>query len=75
LIKFIGDNEYVIGDYVTYVDFYWFELLELMNFIMEGKLYEQYPKLHAYHVRFAKLPGVNQAFYSKENQSLGFNNK
>jgi len=60
---------------VTYVDFYWFELLELMNFITEGGVYKDYPQLLRYHKRMASLPGLNQYYHSEENQSLSFNNK
>jgi glutathione S-transferase len=65
----------VVGDYVTYVDFYWFELLELMNFVMEGKFYSEYPKMREYHLRMVKLPGFGQFFYSDEVQKMSFNNK
>jgi len=37
MVKFMGDNQFIAGDYVTYLDFNWFELIQFVDFLTEGE--------------------------------------
>ena len=47
--KFLGDKKFIVGDYVTWVDFFIFEQIELFDYISEGAFTKKYPGLAAYH--------------------------
>ena len=49
-------KNYLIGDYVTYPDFYLYELLQLCDFITKGKIFEDYPQFKEYSQRMESLP-------------------
>ena len=72
----MGSNKFLIGNHVTYVDFTMFELCEMMQWISEGKLFEQYPVLHTYSERVKALPGMKE-FYADDHRCIKrpFNNK
>ena len=38
-VNFMGNNRFLTGEEVRYVDFTFFELCEMMEWITEGKLY------------------------------------
>ena len=60
IVAFLGDKKFLVGDYATYVDFYFFELLNTLNFYTEGKVYTDYPTLSTYHASVADLPGLKE---------------
>ena len=75
-IKFMGKHKFLTGNKVTYVDFTMFELCEMMQWISEGKLFEQYPTLESYCERVKALPGMAE-FYADDTRCIKrpFNNK
>jgi hypothetical protein len=57
IISAIGKNDFVAASYVTWVDFYFFEFLQLCIFISEGKVLTQFPSLKGYNERMKKIDG------------------
>ena len=56
LADFLAKRSFVAGDYLTFADFFLFEIEELAEWISEGKLFEQFPAIKAHHKRVAELP-------------------
>lgn len=76
IIAFIGENKFLVGNNPTWVDFRFYELIELMSFLKQD-LFSDYPKLLQYQRYVASLPRLS-AYLSYEynpNKSLTFNNK
>lgn len=72
---FLKDKKFVVGDYVTYVDFYLFEQEELCDWLAEGKLFKQFPNLKEHHDRVASLPKFAEYYNSPKFMARPFNNK
>ncbi len=51
---------------MTWLDFYFWELIDFINFIAKGTLFEKYPTLAPYHKRFLELPGIASAWSDNE---------
>ncbi len=76
IVKFLGDKKFLVGNDVTYVDFTFFELFELMSFISEGQLFTAQPKLAAYCDRVKGLPKMAEYFADDTKcMKAPFNNK
>ena len=73
--KYLGSKKFLVGDNVTYVDFIFFELLNLCDFVTEGKLFEEHGTIKAYVERMKDLNNVIAFFESHATQGLKFNNK
>ena len=75
-MAYMGSNQFVMGSKVTYVDFTLFELCDLMNWISEGKLFEQNPSLNQLHESMLALPRLGE-FYADDSRCMKspFNNK
>ena len=63
--KFLGAKKFLVGDQVVYVDFIFFELLDLCDYIMEGMLFEVYTSLKDYFERVKDLKNVRVYFEGK----------
>ena len=76
IVNFLGDKDFLCGDNVTYPDFIFFELCDLMQFVSEGRLFEKYPTLETYHERVKELPRLKE-FYEDDTRCIKrpFNNK
>lgn len=75
LVKYLGDKKYLIGDYVTYVDFYFYEFLELLNFISDGQIIIDYPTLKDYKKSIESLDSMVRHMKSDQYVQRPFNNK
>ena len=73
--KFLGEKHFIVGDYVTFVDFFIFEQVELFTFATEGELLLKYPNLAAYHKRITSLPKFSEFYNSERFMKRPFNNK
>ncbi len=71
--KFLGDKPYVIGDYVTLVDFFLFENEDFYEFLTEGQIYKQFPNLKEHHERMSKLPKFGEFLKSDRFMTRPFN--
>ena len=67
-------KHYIAGHELSFVDFIYFELLELQDFITEGKIYTAYPTLKAYRDRIQNLPKVKEYYESDQCMKRPFNN-
>ena len=76
LVHFLGEKQFLVGSEVTYVDFTFFELCELIQFISEGQLFTQIPKLQEYSERVKALPRLAE-YYADDTRCMKrpFNNK
>ena len=75
LAKFRGNNPWLAGESLMWIDFVFFEVLEQMNHIANGGLFEKYPQLAAYHKQFLELPGIAEAWKDDEKlMKYPFNN-
>ena len=59
-VKYLGDKKYLTGDKICIADFIFFEHIEFGQALSDGKTWEKYPTLKAYHSRIADLPGVRE---------------
>ena len=53
---YLGSKPYSIGDHLTYVDFTVFEVLDLINFVSEGRILAENPNLKSFMQRMEQLP-------------------
>jgi glutathione S-transferase len=63
--KFLGTNQYVLGENVSYVDFLLYDTLDFVR-LFEPTLYEAVPVLSEYLTRFEALPAIDT--YLKSGQ-------
>ena len=85
--KFLTGKSFVAGDYITWVDFFVFEQVELFAWITQGEyipskeeyigfdFLAKYPVLAEYHKRIAALPKFAEYYKSDKFVSRPFNNK
>eukprot|EP01017_Pseudomicrothorax_dubius_P031019 TRINITY_DN3916_c0_g1_i3.p1 TRINITY_DN3916_c0_g1~~TRINITY_DN3916_c0_g1_i3.p1 ORF type:complete len:218 (+),score=54.31 TRINITY_DN3916_c0_g1_i3:38-691(+) len=59
--SFLKTNEYLIGSYITFIDFVFFELIAMLLAAFDNVL-EKYPSLRAYRDRIAQIPKI-EAYY------------
>ena len=76
IINFLGEKPFLCGDNVTYPDFIFFELCDLMQFISDGQLFERFPVLENYWMRVKELPRLKE-YYEDDTKCIKrpFNNK
>lgn len=58
LVTFLGEKKFLIGDQITWPDFFFFETLEMLEALQSGSVAEVSGKLVEYRNRIAALPGV-----------------
>lgn len=66
LVKSMGDKQYLAGDDVSWVDFIFYELCQLMEFTIPT-FFEEFPTLKPYCDRVANLPKVKEYLASPES--------
>ena len=64
---------FLAGNDISYVDFIFYEQLELLDFIWEGNLFNQWPILLTYHQRVHSIKEISE--YRSKHANLPFNNK
>ena len=75
IIKYMGNKKYLTGDQPYWVDFYFFETIQLLIFVSEGQILESFPSLKAYNDNIKELPGLKEYLASCEDKDMLFNNK
>ena len=56
----MGDKTYLAGDNLTYIDFFFFEMLLVIEFFSEGESNTTHPNLAAYCERMSNLPNLKE---------------
>ena len=75
VVKYLGDKKYLTGDQPCWVDFYFFETIQILIFVSEGSVLETYPSLKVYNDNFKQLPGLKEYLATCEDKDMTFNNK
>ncbi|KAL3794636.1 hypothetical protein HJC23_010064 [Cyclotella cryptica] len=73
LAKAAHENQYIADNKLCCADFAFVELVELVDFISNGKVFEIYPALKDYRDRIFELPTLKE--YLTKRADLPFNNK
>mmetsp|Transcript_26877 Transcript_26877/g.25931 ORF Transcript_26877/g.25931 Transcript_26877/m.25931 type:complete len:219 (-) Transcript_26877:77-733(-) len=60
LVTYLGDKKFIMGDNLTWLDFYNLEFYEWLNWFTEGAYFKKYPKAEEYAKRLSELPGVKE---------------
>ena len=76
VVEFLGSKKFLTGDDVTWVDFYFVEMIELLSKQDEG-LFDKYPTLKTYKESVFGLPKVAEYLASEscKEKTYTFNNK
>ena len=74
--RFLGDKQFIAGDYLTFPDFFIYENIELFDYVCDqGGLCKRFPNLATYRERIANLPGVKEYLGSDRSLKRPFNGK
>ena len=76
IMTYLGDKKFLTGESPTWIDFYFFELVELMNFVKDG-LMDEYPGLKEYKSNVENLPKLKEYLADPNcpEKKKSFNNK
>ena len=73
--KFLGAKKFFVGDYLTFVDFFIFEQIELFAWASSNEFLTRYPNLAEFHKRIIGLPKFGEYYNSDRFMKRPFNNK
>lgn len=68
-------KKYLTGNNLTYLDFYLYELLCLIDFTSDGKVFKEYPDLAEYQFRISQLKNLKEYLVSSKCLTAPFNMK
>jgi len=72
----MGNDTWIAGPNLSWLDFYFGELLDLLNSITDGLFYAEFPTTYAYWERFISLPNLSSAWADDTKcMKRPFNNK
>ena len=76
ILDAMGTDKWLAGE-LTYIDFCFFELLQLLIFASGGKVLEEFPVLKTYNENFKKIDGFAEFIEDPDCPvpSMTFNNK
>ena len=66
LVEVIGDNEWIAGPNLTWLDFSFAEILSMLDSLSEGLFFCEFPTMQAYWDRFIALPKLAEAWTDDE---------
>ena len=75
VVKVLGDKEFIVGNYPTFVDFFIWEQIELFKWNDKDEFLVKYPTLAEYHKRISNLPLFAEYLKSERFMEKPFNNK
>ena len=76
IVEVMGDSQWIAGDNLTWLDFYFAELLDLLNALSDGLFYAEFPAMQSYFERFVALPNLAEAWADDSKlMKTPFNNK
>ena len=73
--KFLGAKQFFLGDYLTFVDFFIFEQIELFAWASKNEFLTRFPNLAEFHQRIIALPKFGEYYNSDRFVKRPFNNK
>ncbi len=56
--SWIGSEQWLIGDKLSYVDFLAFEYFDWYRVLLQPNCFKQFPKMNSFMARFAELPNL-----------------
>ena len=62
LVEVLGSSQFLVGDNLTWLDFYFVENLDMLRTLSEGSFFTEFPSLRAYHDRMLSLNKLDQAW-------------
>ena len=62
IVECQGDSEWIAGPNLTWLDFYFGELIDLLNAISDGLFFAEFPTTQTYWDRFICLPNLGEAW-------------
>ena len=78
ILKFQGKNKFLCtNEKPTWVDFYFFELVNGLRWVTEGKIFNDYPALKMYYDEMCNLPNLKEHLQNPKapEKKLLFNGK
>jgi glutathione S-transferase len=76
ILAFKGDKKFIGSEYATYLDFYFFEVLQFLIFISTSDILKEFPVLAEYNETMKQLPGLKEYLSNDPiDAALLFNNK
>lgn len=73
--SYIEGKDFILGSQVCYLDFYLFEMIQLVEFLTDGHVFDVYSHLEAYQMRMANLPNLKEYLESGRALIAPFNMK
>jgi len=73
----LGTKKFLAGEKPSWIDFYFFEMIEYNQFLVDGNLFKRFPTLKTYDENVRNLPGL-KAYLEDPNcieKTRTFNNK
>jgi len=71
----LADRSFLAGDYVTYVDFIFWENIDFVNWVGQGRTLDAYPGIAAYFARVSALPRFNEYLASERFLKYPYSSK
>jgi len=76
IVAVMGDSDWIAGPNLTWLDFYFAELLDLLNAVSDGLFNAEFPAMQTYWERFIALPNLRDAWADDTKcMKAPFNNK
>ena len=76
IVEVMGENDWLAGPALCWLDFYFAELVDMLNTLSDGLFYAEMPSLQTYWDRFISLPRLGDAWANDDIlMKAPFNNK
>ena len=76
LVEAMGEHSFIAGDELTWLDFYFAEMVDKANTLSDGLFLAEFPSLQSYWDRFTSLPNLAEAWADDSKlMKAPFNNK
>ena len=76
IVAAMGESEWIAGPNLTWLDFYFAELVDMLNTLTSGLFNAEFPSLQTYWERFIALPNLAEAWADDSKlMKAPFNNK
>jgi len=76
IVEAMGDSDWIAGANLTWLDFYFAEILDMLHEISDGLFYAEFQSLQGYWDRFVSLPNLGDAWTDDSKlMKAPFNNK